>query len=189
MYPQPIPFLGPFRQPPSDQKQAIQPQPSYHAVIFRSRLARWQPQWTNENISSQLAAVVLLAWTTLGWCAPTDQVSIALSLASIGLPLGLNQADTCLQQLEKRDMCTVVGWLTNYEDVFGLGSVTTDSGFYLYYVGGVLIGASQFNHGGSNPIAMGGVTIPAKELNTAQDIKGCISTWYPLGISEGDRGS
>lgn len=38
---------------------------------------------------------------------------------------------------------------------------TTDGGFDLWYLGGVLIGASDMNHGGPNPIGISTDNIPA----------------------------
>jgi hypothetical protein len=69
-------------------------------------------------------------------------------------------------------MCTIIGYNSIYQDVFdgGVGTPDSESGFYLYYVGGVPIGSSTFEHGGSNPISIKGVTIPQTEVHSAESI-------------------
>ncbi|KAK5170953.1 uncharacterized protein LTR77_004097 [Saxophila tyrrhenica] len=77
------------------------------------------------------------------------------------------------KHLTKRDTCTLVGWVDVQGDFSNgrapdPGDVT--SGFDLYYVGGVQIGSSSFENGGSSPIGIDGVTIPQEEIGSGESI-------------------
>ena len=73
-----------------------------------------------------------------------------------------------------------MGWITRSADVFdgGVGIDDTDLGFSLSYSAGTFIASSDNNRGGSDPIAIDGVTIPGKEMKLPNDIhvSGSISS-------------
>ena len=68
------------------------------------------------------------------------------------------------------------GWVETLVDVVSGTEPQPSStfGFTLTYVGGKTLGSSQFGGGGSNPVAVKGVTIPPGELGLPNPI-----SWLP----------